>query len=109
MDGLSVFSAVSWPDCMRHLPTTANHRSRPTGQEDIVVGTDVAGRDRLEMENLIGFFVNLLVLRTDLSGNPTFKELLDRVREATLGAFAHQDLPFELLVDALRPDRSLAR
>ncbi|MEO0538402.1 MAG: condensation domain-containing protein [Cyanobacteria bacterium P01_A01_bin.123] len=79
---------------------------RYTNQKDIVVGTDVAGRNRAEVEPLIGFFINLLVLRTDLSGNPTFRALLDRVREVTLGAYAHQDLPFAKLVESLRPDRA---
>ncbi|MEO1348694.1 MAG: amino acid adenylation domain-containing protein [Cyanobacteria bacterium J06635_15] len=79
---------------------------RYTNQNDIVVGTDVAGRNRVEVEALIGFFINLLVLRTDLSGNPTFRELLNRVREVTLGAYAHQDLPFAKLVESLRPDRT---
>ena len=78
---------------------------RYTNSEDIVVGTDIANRNRAETESLIGFFVNLLVLRTNLSGNPTFKELLKRVREVTLGAYAHQDLPFAKLVDALRRDK----
>jgi hypothetical protein len=78
---------------------------RYTGQDDIVVGSPVANRHRRETEALIGFFVNPLVLRTDLSANPTFKELLVRVREVTLGAQAHQDLPFELLVEALQPQR----
>ena len=78
---------------------------RYTNQDDIVVGTDVANRNRAEIESLIGFFVNLLVLRTDLSGNPSFWELLKRVREITLGAYAHQDLPFDKLVEVLRPDR----
>jgi amino acid adenylation domain-containing protein len=78
---------------------------RYTNQDDIVVGTDVANRNRAEIESLIGFFVNLLVLRTDLSDNPSFWELLKRVREVTLGAYAHQDLPFDKLVEVLRPDR----
>ncbi|MBV9927466.1 MAG: amino acid adenylation domain-containing protein [Acidobacteria bacterium] len=81
---------------------------RYTGQEDIVVGTTVANRRRAETEGLIGFFVNMLVLRTNLSGNPTFEELLGRVREVTLGAYAHQDVPFEKLVEVLRPDRALS-
>ena len=66
---------------------------RYANQDDIVVGTDVANRNLAETELLIGFFVNLLVLRTDLSGNPTFRELLGRVRQVALGAYAHQDLP----------------
>jgi len=78
---------------------------RYTNQDDIVVGTDVANRNRAETEPLIGFFINLLVLRTDLSGNPSFRELLPRVREVALGAYAHQDLPFEKLVEALQPER----
>lgn len=78
---------------------------RYTNSDDIVVGTDIANRNRAETESLIGFFVNLLVIRTNLSGNPTFKELLKRVQEVTLGAYAHQDLPFAKLVDVLRPER----
>ena len=82
---------------------------RYTGQEDVVVGTPIASRNRAEIEPLIGFFVNTLVLRTDLSGDPTFRELLGRVREVAVAAYAHQDLPFERLVDALETVRDLGR
>jgi amino acid adenylation domain-containing protein len=78
-----------------------------TRREEIAVGTDIANRNRIEMERLIGFFVNQLVLRGDLSGDPEFGELLRRSREVTLGAYAHQDIPFEQLVDALKPSRNL--
>jgi amino acid adenylation domain-containing protein len=81
---------------------------RYTGSSDIVVGTPVANRNRQEIEGLIGFFVNTLALRTDLSANPSFEQLLRRVREVALGAYAHQDLPFEQLVEALQPERSLS-
>jgi len=82
---------------------------RHSGQEDIVVGTDTANRFPLETEKLVGFFVNQLVLRTDLGNQPTFRELLQRVREVTLAAYEHQDLPFDKLVEALKPDRATSR
>ena len=82
---------------------------RITGEDDVVVGTPVAGRDRAETEGLIGLFLNSLALRTNLSGNPTFLELLTRVREVALGAYDHQELPFEKLVEELQPDRDLTR
>jgi amino acid adenylation domain-containing protein len=81
---------------------------RYSGQQDLVVGTHIAGRSRLELEGLIGFFISTLMLRTDLSDNPSFRTLLARVREGALGAYDHQDVPFERLIEALDPQRTLS-
>jgi amino acid adenylation domain-containing protein/non-ribosomal peptide synthase protein (TIGR01720 family) len=82
---------------------------RYTNQADICVGSPIANRNRVEIEGSLGVFVNTLVLRTDLAGNPTFRELLGRVREVALAAYSHQDLPFEKLVEELQPQRDLSR
>lgn len=83
--------------------------SRYTGQDDIVIGTTTTGRHRPQLPEMIGHFVNMVVLRTDLGGNPTFDELLDRVQQTVLGAWRHQDVPFEKVVAAVRPDREAGR
>lgn len=100
-EGVTLFMTL-----LSAFTTVLNHYTR---QEEIVVGTDIANRTHKDTEALVGFFVNQLVLRTDLSGNPRFTELLQRVREVTLDAYANQDLPFEQLVEALQPKRNLSR
>ncbi|HWK90397.1 MAG TPA: amino acid adenylation domain-containing protein, partial [Longimicrobium sp.] len=82
--------------------------ARWSGQDDVVVGTPIAGRTRAETEGMIGLFLNSLALRTDLSGDPSFREVLRRVRQATLDAYAHQDLPFERILEEIQPERSLS-
>ncbi len=89
---------AAWLVVLKHL----------TGREDLVVGTDVANRNREETEGIIGFFINQLALRVSLAGDPSFRELIGRVRDVALGAYAHQDVPFEALVDTLNLDRNLA-
>ncbi|MBJ6766264.1 hypothetical protein JGU66_36430, partial [Myxococcaceae bacterium JPH2] len=83
--------------------------ARYSGQDDVVVGSPISGRNRREVEGLIGFFVNTLALRAQPSPESSFRLFLRHVREACLGAFAHQDIPFEQLVDALKPPRDLSR
>ena len=80
-----------------------------SGQDDIAVGVPIAGRNHADLETQIGLFINTLVLRTSLAGNPTFRELLSGVRETSLGAYDHQDLPFEKLVEELQPERNMNR
>lgn len=81
---------------------------RYSGQKDIIVGTPVANRNHIEMEKIVGFFINMLALRTDMSDNPSFKNLLSRIRKTSIDAFANQDLPFEQLVDILQPSRDMS-
>ncbi|MBV9787370.1 MAG: amino acid adenylation domain-containing protein, partial [Chloroflexi bacterium] len=81
---------------------------RWSGQDDLVVGTTISGRNRSELSNVMGFFANNLALRTSLSGNPTFREVVQRVRTTALAAYSHQDVPFELLVEKLNPERDLS-
>ncbi len=83
--------------------------ARSTASDDVVVAGTTAGRSRAELDDLIGLFVNTLVLRTDLGGNPTFVEVLDRVRQTALDAYQHQDAPFDKLVERIRPPRDLSR
>jgi hypothetical protein len=97
-------------DCtlfMTLLASFATLLHRYTGQGDLIIGTNIANRNRTELEKLIGFFVNMLALRTNCSDNPSFRQLLRRVRDVTLSAYAHQDLPFDKLVEDLRPERTL--
>ncbi|HKV13053.1 MAG TPA: amino acid adenylation domain-containing protein, partial [Thermoanaerobaculia bacterium] len=94
---------------MTLLGAVATLLHRYSGQDDLLIGSPVTHRNRVETEGLIGFFVNTVVLRIDLSGNPPFLRLLERVRETALGAYSHQDLPFERLVEELQPDRDLSR
>ncbi len=100
-EGVTLFTTL--------LATFAVLLYRYTGQEDLLIGFPVANRNRREVEGLIGFFVNTVVLRADLSGNPTFRELLKRIQTTILDADAHQALPFERLVDELRPNRDASR
>jgi non-ribosomal peptide synthetase component F len=81
---------------------------RYSGQDDLVIGTDVAGRTRQEIEDVVGFFVNMLPLRVQIGGKKTGRQLLEQVREILLAAYAHQDLPFEKLVEVLQPERTLS-
>ncbi|HEX9943047.1 MAG TPA: amino acid adenylation domain-containing protein, partial [Thermoanaerobaculia bacterium] len=100
-EGATLFMAL--------LATFSALLHRYTGREDLVLGTDATKRDRVETQGLIGFFINQLVLRVDTGGAPSFSRLFERIREETLSAYAHQDLPFEKLVEALQPQRDLSR
>jgi len=99
-EGVTLFMALTaaWLAVAGHL----------TGRDDLVIGTDVANRNREETEGIVGFFINQLALRVRLAGDPTFRELVGRVREVALGAYAHQDVPFDAVVDALELDRTVA-
>ncbi|HEX6288818.1 MAG TPA: amino acid adenylation domain-containing protein [Herpetosiphonaceae bacterium] len=109
MDGLAALSQQQGTTMyMTLLAAFATVLYRYTGQHDILVGTPVANRNWIETEGVIGCFVNTLVLRTDLAGNPTFRELLGRVRETALSTFAHMDTPFEKVVEAVQPDRNMS-
>jgi amino acid adenylation domain-containing protein len=94
---------------MTLLAALAIWLSRQTGQQEVIVGSTIAGRNRREIEGLIGFFINALALRTDVSGNPTFQELLSRVREVCLEAYTHQDVPFDRVVEDINPQRDFSR
>ncbi|MBA3712217.1 MAG: amino acid adenylation domain-containing protein [Pyrinomonadaceae bacterium] len=110
MDGLDALSQSEGATLfMTLLAAFQTLLSRYSGQEDMIVGSTTAGRNRAEIEDLIGFFTNTLMLRTNLSGDPSFRELLGRVREVTIGAYAHEDIPFEKLVEELDPERILSR
>ena len=108
-DGVKVFSQQQGVTAfMTMLAAFKALLTRYSGQEHIVLGTDIANRTTAETERLIGFFINLLPLHTDLSGDPSFRELVLRVREVALGAYAHQDIPFDKLVEDLQPERKLS-
>src|SRR5207244_6595773 len=94
---------------MTSLSAFAVLLGRYASQQDVAVGAAIANRTRRETEGLIGFFVNMLVMRHDLSGDPRFVDLLKRTRETALQAYAHQDVPFEQLVEELNPQRSLSQ
>jgi amino acid adenylation domain-containing protein/non-ribosomal peptide synthase protein (TIGR01720 family) len=108
-DSVKALSAAQGASLFMTLMATFNLLlSRYSAQRDILVGTPIANRNRVELEPVFGFFANTLVLRTDLGGKPAFEELLQRVKETALAAYAHQDMPFEKLVEELRPERDLS-